>query len=91
MKFKKAAFMYNIKHNNLSKPMKHMFEISNNEFHNLRSNAVDFHIPKPKTNFMKKSISYSGALLWNNLLTAAKQQGITINKLKNILGSQYSF
>ena len=69
MKFKKAAFMYNIKHNNLSKPMKDMFEISNNEFHNLRSNAVDFHIPKPKTNFMKKSISYSGALLWNNLPT----------------------
>ena len=67
MKFKKAAFMYNIKHNNLSKPMKDMFQISNNEFHNLRSNAVDFHIPKPKTNFMKKSISYSEALQWNNL------------------------
>ena len=73
MKFKKATFMYNIKHNNLNKPMK-------DEFHNLRSNTVDFHIPKPKTNFMKKSISYSGALLWNNLPTAAKQQGITINK-----------
>ena len=91
MKFKKAAFMYNIKHNNLSKPMKDMFEISDNEFHNLRSNAVDFHIPKPKTNFMKKSISYSGALLLNNLPTAAKQQGITISEFKNILGSQYSF
>ena len=53
--------------------MKDMFEISNNEFNNLRSNAVDFHIPKPETNFMKKGISYSGALLWNNLPTAAKQ------------------
>ena len=73
MKFKKATFMYNIKHKNLSKPMKVMFEISNNEFNNLRSNAVDFHIPKPETNFMKKGISYSGALLWNNLPTAAKQ------------------
>ena len=37
MKFKKATFMYNIKHNSLNKPMKDMFEISNNEFHNLRS------------------------------------------------------
>ena len=63
--------MYNVKHSNLSKPMKDMFEISNNEFYNLRSNAVDFHISKPKTNFMKKSISYSGASLWNNLPTAA--------------------
>ena len=91
IRFKKATFMYNIKHNDSNKPMKDMFEISNNKFHNLRSNAVDFHIPKPKTDFMKKSISYSGALLWNNLPTAAKQQGITINKFKNILGSQYSF
>ena len=66
MKYKKATSMYNIKHNNLNKPMKDMFEIRNNEFHNLRSNAVDFHIPKPKTNFMKKTISYLGALQWNN-------------------------
>ena len=28
--------MYNTKHNNSNKPMKDMFEISNNEFHNLR-------------------------------------------------------
>ena len=42
--------------------MTDIFEISNNEFHNLRSNAVNFHIPKPKTNFLKKSISYSAAL-----------------------------
>ena len=81
MKCKKATFMYNIKHNKLNKPMKDMFEISNNEFHN----AVDFHIPKPKTNFMKKSISCSGALLWNNLPTAAMQQGITTMNLKIFL------
>ena len=62
--------------------MNDMFEISNNECHNLRGNSVDFHIPKPKTNFIKKSISYSGALLWNNLPTAAKHQGITISKLQ---------
>jgi hypothetical protein len=69
--------------------MTDIFEVSNNEFHNLRSNAVNFHIPKPKTNFLKKSISYSGALLWNNSLPiSAKEQGITINLLKSILGSQ---
>ena len=52
--------MYNVKNNNLNEPMTDILEISNNEFHNLRSNAVNFHIPKPKTNFLKKSISYSG-------------------------------
>jgi hypothetical protein len=82
MKFKKATFIYNVKNNNLNEPM------SNNEFHNLRSNAVNFHIPKPKTNFLKKSISYSGALLWNSLPILAKEQDITINQFKSILGSQ---
>ena len=42
--------------------MADIFEIINNEFHNLRSNAVNFHIPKPKTSFLKKSISYSETL-----------------------------
>ena len=88
MKFNKAMFMYNIKHNNLNEPMKNMFEISNNELHNLRSNAVNFHITKARTNFMKKSISYSGALLWNSLPSSAKEQGITVNQFKNILGSE---
>ena len=77
MKFKKATFMYNVKNNNLNEPMTDISEVSNNEFHNLRSNAVNFHIPKPKTNFLKKSISYSGALLWNSLPI-----------FKSILGSQ---
>ena len=52
--------MYNIKHNNLNKPMKDAFEISNKEFHILRSNDVKFHIPKPKTNFMIKVLAILG-------------------------------
>ena len=71
--------------------MKDMFQVSNNEFHNLRSNAVNFHIAKPKINFMKKTISYLGALLWNSLPTSAKEWRITVNQFKNILGSQNSF
>ena len=52
--------MYNIEHNNLDTPVKDMFEISNNEFHNLRSNAVDFHIPKPNTLDKNASESANG-------------------------------
>ena len=29
---------------------------------------------------MKKSISYTGALLWNILPSSAKEQGITVNQ-----------
>ena len=56
--------MYNVKNNNLNEPMTDIFEVSNNEFHNLRSNAVNFYIPKPKTNFLKKSISYTLGLYY---------------------------
>ena len=52
MKFKKATFMYNIKHSNLSKPMKDMFEISNNEFHNF--------------SFLRKSVFYAEELPFLN-------------------------
>ena len=34
---------------------------------------------------------YSRALLWNSLPSSAKEQRITVNQFKNILGSEYSF
>ena len=61
MKFRKSVFMYNIKHNiySLNKPMKDMFEISNNRFHNLRRTLlIHFHISKPKTHLIKKILLY---------------------------------
>ena len=67
--------MYNIKHNNLNEPVKDVFEISDNKFHILRNKLWN---------------NYYHYLLWNNLPTAAKERGITINQFKNILGSQYS-
>ena len=33
---------------------------------------VNFALPKPKTNFMKKSFGYWGALAWNNLSSEIK-------------------
>ena len=33
----------------------------------LRSNNRKLHLPKHKTNFLKKSFSYRGALAWNKL------------------------
>ena len=34
---------------------------------NLRNSDFKFYLPKPKTEYMKKGVSYSGAKLWNNL------------------------
>ena len=44
--------------------------------HNLRSNDTvdtDLALPKPKTNNLKRSFKYSGAVLWNSLPSEAKK------------------
>ena len=45
---------------------------TNNKNYNLRSNELDFALPKPNTNYLKKSFSYSGAALWNDCRSAQK-------------------
>ena len=47
--------------------MKNLFNVCDNQNYSLRSNLNDFKLDKPKRNFMKKSISYSGEKFWNDL------------------------
>ena len=35
--------------------------------YNLRNNQFKLNLPKPRTNYLKESLSYDGALLWNSL------------------------
>ena len=35
--------------------------------YNLRDSEIKLHLPKPRTNYLKRSLCYSGVLLWNNL------------------------
>ena len=35
--------------------------------YNLRNSEIKLNLPKPRTNYLKRSLCYSGALLWNNL------------------------
>ena len=60
--------MYKAKRYELPENLMNLFEIKNNINYNLRSKGNEFYtLQKPKTNFMKKSISYNGAKTWNNL------------------------
>jgi hypothetical protein len=34
--------------------------------YNFRNSEVNLNLPKPRTNFLKRSLSYSGARLWNS-------------------------
>ena len=40
--------------------------------YNLRNIETDLALPRPYTNFLKRSFKYSGAMLWNNLPYEAK-------------------
>ena len=41
------------------------FNLNSNTSHELRSNNPYLHLPKPRTDFLKKSFSYQGAVSWN--------------------------
>ena len=87
-KQKKNIFMYKIKNNNHSECMTTMFNTSKNKNYNHRNNDVDFAILKPNTNFLKRSISYSGVNLWNDLPKCAKEKQISIRQFKVILNRE---
>ena len=62
-----------------------IFNVKNNENYNLRNNDCDFSIKKPKTNFLKKSIGYSGVKIWNELPTELKDNDISLTRFKALL------
>ena len=86
-KFDKVLFMYKVKNNQLPETLTGMFRINRNESYRLRSNYINYMLPKPKTSFMKRSISYSAVSQWNKLPNSAKKKGIPISKIKAILSS----
>ena len=52
--------------------------------HNLRNLETDLALPRPKTNFLKRSFKYSGAMRWNNLSYQAKQHDSIPNLKANM-------
>ena len=70
----KATLMYKIL-NDLSAPqLSNSFVKVNDTIinYNLRNIETDLALPRPYTNFLKRSFKYSGAMLWNNLPYEAK-------------------
>ena len=72
----KLMFMHKVKSNELPASMNNLFQIANNTNYDLRSNGNDFLLQKPKTNYMKKSITYNGAIAWNKLPNNVKAANI---------------
>jgi hypothetical protein len=79
------TFMFNVKNQEAPENMANLFGFSNNEKYDLRNNGINFQLDKPKTNFLKKSISYSGAKCWNNLPNEIKAKEMTMGQFKTFL------
>ena len=62
----KAQLMFKILKGNMPSYLRTLFSIRNTEY-NLRNNQFKLNLPKPRTNYVKRSLSYDGALLWNSL------------------------
>ena len=52
--------------------------------YNLRDSEGKLTLPKPNTNYLKRSFSYSGAMLWNNLPKCLKN-AVSVNNFKHII------
>ena len=76
------TFMFNVKNQEAPENMAKIF--SNNEKYDLRNNGINFQLDKPKTNFLKKSINYSGAKCWNNLPNEIKAKEMTMGLVSYI-------
>ena len=81
----KSIFLQRIRNEKVPSSISNMFKIQSNDRYNLRSNNNIYDFGKPKTNYMKKSFSYSAASLWNGVSNEAKESGISIKKFKRIL------
>ena len=64
-----------------------LFSVSQNNNYNLRSNQTKLKLPKPKTNFLKRSFSYRAAKSWNELPseTTASYNNLSILSFKRQL------
>ena len=63
-----------------------MFTLCQNNKYALRSNGRKLNLPKPHTNFRKKSFSYRGAVAWNRLPCEITQhEYVSLNHLKKLL------
>ena len=65
----KLVFIYKVLENHTAPNLKDLFSrrnVSQNSYE-LRNSETDLSIKKPKTEFLKKTFGYSGAVLWNSL------------------------
>ena len=77
-KQQKCTLMYKIMNNIAPSYLTELFvPVNETHSHNLRCSDINLKVPQPHPDYLKRSLSYSGALLWNSIPS-------TIRNLDNI-------
>ena len=86
----KAAVMYKVINGIAPDYLQELF-VPVNEAHNynLRFSDMNVKIPQPHTEYHRRSLSYSGARLWNSLLSTIKSLP-KVNTFSNVINA-YTF
>ena len=85
----KAQLMFKILKGNMPSYLRTLFSIRNTEY-NSRNNQFKLNLPKPRTNYLKWSLSYDGALLWNSL--PEKIRSLTVfPQFKKAINDYYAY
>ena len=85
-KMNKSVLMFKLLNNHSAPNLKDKFitRDTNLSNYNLRNADINFSVPKPRIEYLKKGFGYSGAVLWNSLLTQAKQTE-SLSSFKNLI------
>ena len=62
----KAGIMFKIINGDAPSYLQNLFSVRGSGY-NLRDSEIKLNLPKSRTNYLKRSLCYSGALLWNSL------------------------
>ena len=62
----KADLMFKTLKGNTPSYLQDMFSFRGTGY-NIRNSEIRLNFPKPRTNYLKRSVCYSGAVLWNSL------------------------
>ena len=77
----KVQLMFKILKGNLPSYLRTLFYFRNTEY-NLRNNQFKPNLPKPRRNYLRRSFSYDGALLWNSLPKEIRSLTLFLNLKK---------
>ena len=85
----KAVVMFKTLNNQMPPYMQDMFS-DRDFYYNIRRSENILHVPKLRTDSLKRSLGYSGAVLWNWLPLEQRNKPLTLTRFKKGINDSYN-